>query len=105
MPKPKIHYLNPKTGIHACGLGSPLPNEVSADIESVTCQRCLATVTAKKRKPGRPVTGAAKIKVTLRLPPDLVKWIDSHGERTSVITEALKTFVNSSKKESKNEAK
>jgi hypothetical protein len=85
-----IHLRHPKLGYHACGLGDPASVIMTEDLDNVTCQRCLQSVTAKKRLPGRPPTGKAKTSITVRLPPELLTWIDSQsGDRTQVIIEAL----------------
>ncbi|WP_144427394.1 hypothetical protein [Nostoc piscinale] len=86
---PKIHYKHPQLGYHACGVRINSLSKSSSDIKQVNCQKCLETVTGKRRSPGKPVTGKAKIKVTIRLPQELVDWIDKQGDRTSVITSIL----------------
>jgi uncharacterized protein (DUF4415 family) len=86
-----IHYQHPVLKYHACGLGDSLNIRMVSDIDKVTCKRCLATATAQKRKPGRPLKGDEYTKkISVRLPKSLVDWLDKQGsDRTAALTSVL----------------
>ncbi len=88
---PKVHFQHPVFSYHACGIGDPLSVEIANDLAQVTCERCLATATAQKRLPGRPLKGQEPTKkVSIRFPKSLLKWVDSlDGERTANIVRLI----------------
>jgi metal-responsive CopG/Arc/MetJ family transcriptional regulator len=48
---------------------------------------------SNRKRSGRPITGKAKTKISIRLPQELIKKIDEIGDRTSVITKIIAEYL------------
>jgi hypothetical protein len=93
-----IHYRHPKFSdrFHACGMGTPEPDRVTSDIEKVTCQRCLGTISGKKAS-NRQAGDRPKIPVKLRVNRDLwdqvvARSLSQETTQIQVIEEALAVY-------------
>lgn len=97
MPKHKIHYQHPTLNYHACGMGDAALIEMTDDIDKVTCQRCLGTVTGKKRS-NRQQGDEPKQERKIKIAAELVRMWDDRALRdgktkTEIIEAALRQYL------------
>jgi hypothetical protein len=76
------HYQHPNfsDGYHACGMGNRNVIKITADIEQVTCQRCLSTVIG--RRSNRQIDDEPKVEKKIRLNAKLNRRLIAAAEQS-----------------------
>lgn len=97
MSKHKIHYHHPTLGYHACGMGDAALIQMTDDINQVTCQRCLGTVTGKRRS-NRQQGDEPKQERKIKISAELIRLWDQRATkdgvtRTAIIEAALREYL------------
>lgn len=81
-------------GYHACGMGDRNTVLMSSDLEEVTCNRCLRTVTADKLPRGRPKKPDKFLKKVkaLYLKAEDWDWLESQENQAQTIRDAIALY-------------